>query len=758
MLKLFKYLKKSAVVILAIIILLVGQAFLDLELPNYISEIVNVGIQTSGIENSVPKIVSKENMEDILFLSDNDEKILENYELVEKNYLSDEEEEVLDDLFIEEPQKVLESDSVYLLKDISDEKINELEEIMIDGILLYSVFTNEQTSVEFKNQLLSQMQEEQKILMQELSVIEILEMMPKEVQTEVITAAKTEFEKMDDMFVEQAGVMGVTEIYNSMGVDIDKIQNDYIIRAGLQMLGIALASTVTAISVLFLSSRIAAQLGKILRDKVFKKVLSFSNKELREFSTASLITRSTNDISQIQQLMTMLFRVVIYAPILGLGGFVKVLIETDISMAWIIGVAILAVIVVIGILFIFLMPSFKKLQGLIDKLNLVSREILTGLPVIRAFNKEKNEEKRFNVASMDLKKVNSIVNTGMGLMMPLITFIMNVIMVLIVWVGAENVEAGTIQVGDILAFMQYAMQIIMSFLMISIVSIMLPRATVSAKRINEILDTDESIKDKKDAKSVSGNVKGLVEFKNVCFKYPDADTEVLTDISFSANPGETTAIIGSTGSGKSTIINLIPRFYDITEGNLLIDGIDIREYTQKSLRDIIGYVPQKGMLFSGTIESNIKFSDSNMNDEKMQQAAKIAQAEDFINNKENKYNDEIAQGGTNVSGGQKQRLSIARAIAKEPKIYIFDDSFSALDFKTDKVLREALADVTKDKTVIIVAQRINTIMGAEKIIVLEEGQIVGMGTHDELLATNETYKEIALSQLSEEELSGKGGM
>lgn len=542
--------------------------------------------------------------------------------------------------------------------------------------------------------------------------------------------------------------------YTSKIVNIGIQQGDtnYIIKAGAQMLGISFGIMVCAVLIMLLSSRVAARLGKTLRDKVFKKVLSFSTSEFKEFSTASLITRSTNDIQQIQMLITMLFRVVFYAPIMGIGGFVKVLKYSENSMAWIIGVAILAILFIVLTLFIVAMPKFKILQTLIDKLNLVSREILTGLPVIRAFGTEKREEKRFDDANKTLTKTYKFVNNAMNLMMPLLTFVMNGISILIVWVGAQNVEAGNIQVGEILAFIQYTMQIVISFLMISMISIMLPRASVSANRINEVLEKENSIKDPESPKNFDESKKGLVEFKNVTFRYPDADEDLLTNITFTAEPGKTTAIIGSTGSGKSTIINLIPRFYDVTEGEVLIDGVNVKDVNLKDLRDIIGFVPQKGMLFSGTIESNIKYSDENMSDEQMKLAADIAQAAEFIESKEEKYKSEIAQGGNNVSGGQKQRLSIARAIAKDPEIFVFDDSFSALDYKTDIKLRTALSEKTKNKTVIIVAQRINTILHSDQIIVLEEGKIVGKGKHEELMKTCDTYKQIALSQLSKEEL------
>ncbi|MBO5479134.1 MAG: ABC transporter ATP-binding protein [Clostridia bacterium] len=518
------------------------------------------------------------------------------------------------------------------------------------------------------------------------------------------------------------------------------------------MLGVALISMISAISIMFLSSRVAAMLGKTLRDKVFQKVMGFSGEEFSNFSTASLITRSTNDIQQIQMLITMLFRVVVYAPIMGIGGFIRVLANSNTSMAWIIGLAILCVIGIVLVLFIVAMPRFKKLQDFIDKLNLVSREILTGLPVIRAFHTEEKEEKRFEVANRDLMKNYVFVNRAMSMMMPALMFVMNSIMLLIIWVGGHNVDQGIIQVGDMMAFIQYTMQIVMSFLMISMISIMLPRAGVSAKRINEVLETKPRIVDKENPKKFDESKKGLVEFKNVSFRYPDADSECITDINFVAKPGETTAIIGSTGSGKSTIVNLIPRFYDVTGGELLIDGVNIKEVPQKELRSKIGFVPQKGMLFSGTIESNIKYGNPEISDEQMVKAARIAQAEEFINNKEEKYDAPISQGGTNVSGGQRQRLSIARAIAIDPEILVFDDSFSALDLKTDAALRAALAKETKNKTVIIVAQRISTILNADQIIVLEEGTMVGKGTHEELMKTCEAYREIALSQLSKEEL------
>ena len=753
MLKVLKNLKKSIGAVIIIVILLCIQAAADLALPDYTSKIVNTGIQAGGIENGVPEIISKENMDQILFFTDNPEEILNYYELV-GNRETKHQEKVIDK-YLGKDYEVSE-DEIYVQKDLDEEELQALEDVMVTPIMELRVVTNEETANQIKSNILENVPESQKSYIENMGVLEILETLPEEQKSQVLEKFTSSIDNMADSIKEQAAQAEVKNIYKNLGVDTDKLQNDYIFITGLQMLGVALVSMVSAVSIMFLSSKVAAKLGKTLREKVFKKVMTFSNAELNKFSTASLITRSTNDVQQIQMLITLLFRVVVYAPIIGIGGFVKVLTSADNSMAWIIGVAILAILFIVGTLFAVAMPRFRKLQDLIDKLNEVSREILTGLPVIRAFNKEKKEEERFDKANKDLMKTNVFVNRAMSMMMPLLMFIMNTITIMIVWFGGHNVDQGIMQVGDMMAFLQYTMQIVMAFLMISMISIMLPRAAVSARRINEVVETEPSIKDKKELKSFDENKKGLVEFKNVSFRYPDADTEILEDINFTAEPGKTTAIIGSTGSGKSTVVNLIPRFYDVTEGELCVDGVNVKDVSQEALRDIIGYVPQKGVLFSGTIESNIKYSDESMPDERMEQAADIAQATEFINEKELKYKDPIAQGGGNVSGGQKQRLSIARAIAKDPEIFIFDDSFSALDFKTDSKLREALATKTKNKTVIIVAQRISTIMNADKIIVLEEGKMVGIGTHEELMENNETYRQIALSQLSESELGKEG--
>ena len=761
MLKVLKNLKKSLGAVIVIIILLCIQATTDLALPDYTSKIVNVGIQAGGITSAVPEIISKEDMDALLVFTDKDDEILNNYTMVSasngEKYETQEqhEEKMIKKYFGNDYQA--QTDTIYILKDINEDQEEDLTGIIVDPLMEMTTVTSEETANQIKEQLLQNVPEAQREYIQNMSLMEMIEQMPEEQRTQALAEFTKRIEEMNDSIKEQAAISSVKQVYINAGADTEKIQNDYILQTGLQMLGIASITMVCAVTIMLLSSRVAAKLGKTLREKVFKKVTSFSNAELNEFSTASLITRSTNDVQQIQQLITLLFRVVVYAPIIGIGGFIRVLTSTDSSMAWIIGIAIVAILIIVGTLFAIAMPKFRKLQDLIDKLNEVSREILTGLPVIRAFHKEKKEEARFEVANKDLMKANLFVNKAMSMMMPLLMFIMNSIMILIVWVGGHNVDQGVMQVGDMMAFIQYTMQIVMAFLMISMISIMLPRASVSARRINEVLEAEPSIKDKKETKTFDPNKKGLVEFKNVSFRYPDADTEILEDINFTAEPGKTTAIIGSTGSGKSTVVNLIPRFYDVTGGELCIDGVNVKDVPQKDLRDIIGFVPQKGVLFSGTIESNIKYSDENMSDERMIEAAEIAQATEFINEKENKYQDPIAQGGGNVSGGQKQRLSIARAIAKDPEIFVFDDSFSALDFKTDSTLREALSTKTKNKTVIIVAQRISTILNADQIIVLEEGKMVGIGTHEELMKNNETYRQIALSQLSEEELGEKGG-
>ena len=765
MLKILKNLKQSWLVVIIIIMFLCVQATADLNLPDYTSKIVNVGIQQKGIQNSAPEAISKQTLEKVLLLSKEDEFILQNYTVFSKDNLTEKQY----NKYLKKYPKLDEQES-YVLKEISKDIQEKLNLEVGKSLMLISTLENEESATKIKEQIISEFSAMQntisnaeinnnhnlpitdinQIMSQDL--ITIIKYIPNEYLNILLDKINEKYSAMPDSIIQQSAITAVQKEYEELGADLEKIQNDYILFTGLQMLGISLISVISGCIIILLSAKMAAKLGKSLREKVFKKVLTFSSTEHRKFGSSSLITRNTNDIQQIQNLIPMLFRVVIYAPIMGIGGFIKVLTTSENSMAWIVGVAILAILFVVGTLFAITMPKFKKLQNLIDTLNMVSREILTGRPVIRAFNKEKYEEEKFDKANKDLMKTNIFVNRGMSLMMPSLMFIMNSISLLIIWAGSFKVDEGVMQVGDLMAFIQYTMQIVISFLFISMLSIMLPRASVSAKRITEVLETEPIIEDKKNVKHFDKTKKGLVEFKDVSFRYPDADAEILTDINFTAKPGEVTAIIGSTGSGKSTVVNLLPRFYDVTGGEILIDGVNIKDVPQKELRNVIGFVPQKGVLFSGTIESNIKYSDENMSDEKMIQAAKIAQAEEFINSKTDLYNSEISQGGNNVSGGQKQRLSIARAIAKDPEIYVFDDSFSALDFKTDLKLRTSLEEVTHDKTVIIVAQRISTIMNANQIIVLDEGKIVGKGTHEQLLKNNEIYKQIALSQLSKEEL------
>ena len=747
MLKILKNLKESLISVIIIVILLCLQAGTDLALPDYTSKIVNIGIQQGGIQNVSPEAIRKEQMENLLLFSTDDEKILNCYTLISKKEMEDKEYEKYLKQYPE-----LENQDIYVLNNLKKEQKEELDTLIAKPLMIIYSISNEETAKEIKKNILQNTPKAQQSILEQADLLTIIKNMPEETRNNILEESSKMIDEKFGNMTEQVAIQATKQEYAQIGMDLDKIQNDYILFTGMQMLGIALISMIAAIIIMYLSSRVAAKLGQNLRNKVFKKVLGFSIEEFKAFSTASLITRSTNDIQQIQNLIAMLFRVVVYAPIVGIGGFIRVLNNSHTSMAWIIGLAILCILGIILTLFIIAMPKFKKLQELVDRLNLVAREILTGLPVIRAFNTEKKEEKRFEDANKILMKTNIFVNKAMSLMMPALMFVMNSVALLIIWVGGHNVANGNIQVGDMMAFIQYTMQIVISFLVISMISIMLPRAQVSANRINEILEKEPRIKDNENTKKFDNSKKGLVEFKNVSFRYPDADAEILTDINFTAEPGKTTAIIGSTGSGKSTIVNLIPRFYDVTGGELLIDGVNIKDVPQHELRKRIGFVPQKGLLFSGTIESNIKYGNPKMSDKQMKEDAEIAQATEFIEAKPEKYKSEIAQGGTNVSGGQKQRLSIARAIAIDPEIFVFDDSFSALDLKTDSKLRAALAEKTKNKTVIIVAQRVSTILNADQIVVLEEGKIVGIGKHQELMKNCDTYSQIALSQLPKEEL------
>lgn len=740
MTKLFKYLKKYSGTILLIIILLLIQALSDLTLPEYTSKIVDVGIQQGGIESPVPKIIRTSEMDKLfLFMNrDDEDKVLENYNYLEKASLSKE------DIQSDEP--------LYELKD--EANIDELKDILSKPMIIVSGFEKDTDEAkEMKNEIIKNMSPQTKAS-GDVDIFKVFSMMPKSEFVKIKDKIDEKFDTFPEMMTSQAAISYVKTEYKSIGIDTDKLQSNYIILAGIKMLGIALISVIAMIIVTFLASRVAASVGRELRGSVFNKVMSFSNAEMDKFSTASLITRSTNDIQQVQILIVMLLRIVFYAPLMGVGGVLKV-VKTNTSMTWIIAVVVIIILLIVGLLFAVVMPKFKTVQKLIDRVNLVTREILTGIPVIRAFSTQSYEEERFDKANRELTKTNIFVNRVMSCMMPTMMFIMNAIAILIVWNGAQSINNGTMQVGDMMAFIQYTMQIIMSFLMISMISIMLPRAAVSLDRIDEVITTELIIKDPKKTEKFHDDKKGILEFKDVSFRYPNADEDVLSNITFTAKPGETTAFIGSTGSGKSTLINLIPRFFDVTEGEILIDGVDIRNVSQHDLREKIGYVPQKGVLFSGTINSNLKYGKEDATEEEIIKAASIAQATDFISAKEEGFDSEIAQGGTNVSGGQKQRLSIARAIAKDPEIYIFDDSFSALDFKTDSTLRKALKEEINDSTILIVAQRISTILHAEQIIVLNEGNVVGMGTHKELLKNCEVYKQIALSQLSKEELGNE---
>ena len=720
MIKLMKYLKKSAGYIVLIIGLLFLQAYCDLSLPDYTSKIINVGIQQGGIPDGVPEKLRQSTMESLEIFMDEDTQT-----------------EVLD-------AYVLDGD-IYELKDeITGDKRDELNDLLCKPLMMYTSFTS---GSEESQQMLSQMQ-----IPDGTDPMQVLAAMPDEAKQQMLAAVDEKLSEMPESILTQAAVLGVKTEYEAMGEDLYAIQMNYIKTAGIQMVLMALVIMLAAVSVVFLSARVAAALGHDLRDNVYRKVIHFSSNEYHKFSTASLITRSTNDVQQVQQVMTMMFRIVLYAPILGIGGVIKVL-QTDSSMTWILAVAVVLILLVILVLFQIAMPKFTKLQTLIDRLNLVTREILTGIPVIRAFSREKHEEERFEKANLDLTKTNLFVNRCMTFMMPVMMLIMNGVSVAIIYFGAHGVDNGTMQVGNMMAFIQYAMQIIMSFLMITAISIMLPRANVAAGRICEVLEMEPSVNDPEDPVRPDKQEKGTVEFDHVSFAYPEAGENVISDITFKAKKGETVAIIGSTGSGKSTLINLIPRFYDVTKGCVKVDGVDVRDMTQHDLRERIGYVPQKGVLFSGTIDSNIRYGKPDMSSEDVKLAAEISQSDDFIQAKKEGYDAPISQGGTNVSGGQKQRLSIARAIAKKPEILIFDDSFSALDFKTDSRLRKALKEKTEDTTTIIVAQRISTILNADQIIVLDDGNMAGIGTHKELMKNCEVYRQIAMSQLSEEELA-----
>ena len=786
--KLFKFMKPYAGVVAAILCVLVVQAYCDLSLPTYTSDIVNVGIQQNGIDEKIPEQIGEEDLEHLLLLvPEKDQSTVKNaYTKSSKKY--------------DTKQKVWQLKSSVKT---DENKMNKLSNLLAKPMLLAAGFNSgsdmsKKIEIQMKDQMKQQMKAQMKSQMQDasqaalssqvqpeeakqtanasqaasqlkksekeidkkidkMSIYDIFGQMKGAQREELVKKIEKKMDKSPDSMLDQAASTYIKGAYKHIGIDMDKYESHYILNTGAKMLALAALGMIASIIVGLMASRVGAAIGRGLRRDVFRKVVGFSNGEFDKFSTASLITRSTNDIQQIQLLTVMILRMVLYAPIMAIGGITKVF-HTNVDMSWIIALAVGLIVLVVAVLFFVVMPKFKIVQDLVDRLNLVSREILTGLPVIRAFSTEKHEEKRFDEANKNLTKTNLFVNRAMTFMMPTMMLIMNCITVLIVWIGGYSVNDGAMQVGDMMAFMTYTMQIVMSFLMITMVSVMLPRAGVAADRIEEILRTDSSIVDaKKTEDEKLTQCRGELRFEDVSFKYPGAEGDVLEHISFTAKPGQTTAVIGSTGCGKSTLIQLIPRFYDVTEGKITLDGVDIRNLSQHKLREVMGLVPQKGVLFSGTIASNIKLAgEDEISDETMKEAAQTAQATEFIDAKPEGYDSPVAQGGSNVSGGQKQRLAIARVIAKHPKVYLFDDSFSALDYKTDAALRKALHEQAADATVLIVAQRISTIMNAEQILVLEDGKIVGKGTHEELMKNCSAYQEIARSQLSESEL--KGGM
>ena len=715
----FKHLKKHTLTIILVIIFLFIQAMCDLSLPDYTSKIVDIGITQNGIEDNVPEEIKEKELNKLkLFLTKEEKTIIEeNYDLKE---------------------------NTYYLKNINQDTRTNISNILINPEMAVQMIESENQN---KNDIFESMNIKSKE-----EFYKVLEKLSEKEIDNIKTNLEEQTKNIDSKYKLQYGIKYVKQQYEQTNKDMAKLQNSYIKTSGIKMLSLAFLAALITIIVSFLTSRLSAKFGKTLRHEVVEKVMSYGDKEFKEIGAASLITRSTNDISRVQMFITMLLRIAIYAPIIGIGALLKV-INNEMNFILIIAVSLISILVIV--LFTIAMPKFKLVQELIDKVNLVFREILNGIPVIRSFANERHEEERFDEANNNLKKVNLFVDRIMILMMPTMTFIMNFICVLIVYVGAKKIDSFSIQIGTLMAFIQYTMQIIMSFLMISMMSIMIPRAWISIKRIAEIFDKDPSIKEPEIIDEIGKKFKGTVEFKDVYFRYHDADEDILENISFKATPGTTTAIIGGTGSGKSTLINLIPRFFDVTGGQILIDGIDIRKLNLYDLRENIGIVPQKGVLFTGTIKSNIAFGQEKINKKQLEEAARISQSEEFIKTKQKQYEEEISQGGTNVSGGQKQRLAIARAIYKKPSIYIFDDSFSALDFKTDKNLRHELKTITKESTVFIVAQRISTVLNADQIIVLDEGKIVGLGKHKDLMKNCEVYKEIALSQVTEEELNGK---
>ncbi len=745
MLRLFRYLKPYLLLILIAIGLLFAQAMADLALPNYMSDIVNVGIQQGGIDSAVPQAIRASQLDKMTLFMTADEKdaILADYTLIDSSSADYE--------TYQKEYPALDNEAVYILNEINEAEKANINTVVGKSLLVVSMLESAMADPA-KAAEMAQAGFDLSKIPAGMDVFTLLRQLPVEQLAQMTTGINAQFAGMSDSMITQSVAISVLSEYEALGVDTVKLRSNYILRIGGMMLLLTLVTVVCTISVGYLSARTAAGVSRDLRRGMFSKVESFSKAEFEKFSTASLITRSTNDINQVQMLIIMSIRMVFYAPIIGVGAIIRAVEESP-SMTWIIGLAVAILLTIIATVFTIALPKFKRIQSLIDRLNLVTRESLSGMMVIRAFNTQQFEEERFDKANKDLTSNSLFVGRVMTTMMPIMMLIMNGLTVLIIWVGSHQVANNALQVGDMMAFMQYAIQVVFSFLMLSLMFIILPRASVSAGRVADVLQVEPSIVDPHQPKAFDTKTKGLVEFRNVSFRYPNAEADVLHNLSFIAKPGETTAIIGSTGSGKSTVVNLIPRFFDVTEGAVLVDGVDVREVRQGDLRDRIGYVPQRGMLFSGTIESNLRYADENADRELLQKAISIAQADEFVTKMENGIETDISQGGTNVSGGQKQRLAIARALVKQPPIYIFDDSLSALDFKTDSALRKALKKETGKSTMIIVTQRVSTIKTAEQIIVLDEGEIVGKGTHKELMESCETYREIASSQLSKEELA-----
>lgn len=757
MTKLGRYLKPFAISILAIVALLFTQAMCELAMPDYMSSIVDVGIVSGGVEDGVPSVIRESEAKKlILFMDEREQKVFtDNYTKITSAEATADQRDAY---------PVLKKENVYELKDVDSATRDTIKESLRKAET--TVMGLEQSAAKVKAGETSSskdMSDEQKEMMKLLTslpegmdIFTVLETMP----SEQLMDMKQEMNKVTDAMgaetADTANANYVRNEYKAIGVDVDAIQYTYLVQHGVMMLAVALGSAAAAVAVGFLAARVAAGVSRNLRKDVFNKVEHFSSAEFNKFSTNTLITRTTNDIQQIQMALVMIMRIVIYAPIIGIGAVIKV-VNTNVSMTGIIALVVVLILSIMMVAFAFVMPKFKMLQKLMDKLNSVVREILDGMPVIRAFNNQKCESEKFAKANGDILKTNLFTTRAMACLMPLVMLIMNCASVLIVWVGSHQIDTGALQVGDMMAFIQYAIQIIMAFMMITMISIMLPRASAAAQRAMEVLHTDPSISDPSNAESFDEAKRGCIEFHNVSFRYPGAEEDVLHDISFTAQPGETTAFIGSTGSGKSTIINLVPRFFDVTEGSILVDGVDVRNVSQHNLREKIGYVPQKGSLFTGTIASNLQYAKEDATTADMEEAASIAQALDFIDEKQERFEAPIAQGGTNVSGGQRQRLSIARALVKKPEIYIFDDTFSALDFKTDAKLRKALNELCEEtrSTVLLVAQRISSIMHAQRIVVLDKGQVAGIGTHEELMKSCDVYREIAYSQLSKEELENE---